>query len=79
MGGALIKDKLFWFYAFDAFRRNFPGTAKANNPGAFFINANPTLNGTEACATSTNSATSPLYWRADNLYTRPDGRHAGAG
>jgi hypothetical protein len=56
-GGALIKDKLFWFYAFDAFRRNFPGTAKANNPGAFFINANPTLNGTETCVITPTSAT----------------------
>ncbi len=57
-GGALIKDKLFWFYAFDAFRRNFPGTAKANNPGVFFINANAALNGTETC---TNTATSSVF------------------
>ncbi|HEX9202194.1 MAG TPA: TonB-dependent receptor [Acidobacteriaceae bacterium] len=62
VGGPLVKDKLFWFYAFDAYRRNFPGTAKANNPGAFFINANPTLNGTETCvntATSTTFAGAP--------------------
>jgi len=57
VGGRLIKDKLFWFYAFDAFRRNFPGTAKAINPGAFFINANPTLNGTETCVITPTSAT----------------------
>ena len=55
-GGALIKDKLFWYYAFDAFRRNFPGTAKANNPGAFFINANPALNGTETCVITPTGA-----------------------
>ena len=36
MGGPLIKDKLFCFYAFDQYKRNFPGTAKANNPGSFF-------------------------------------------
>lgn len=35
-GGALIKDKLFWSYTYDQHHRNFPGTAKANNPGAFF-------------------------------------------
>ncbi len=52
-GGALIKDKLFWFYAFDAYRRNFPGTGKANNPGAFFINANAALNGSETCTVTT--------------------------
>jgi outer membrane receptor protein involved in Fe transport len=56
-GGKLIKDKLFWFYAFDAFRRNFPGTAKANNPGPFFINANAGLNGTETCAVTPAAAT----------------------
>ncbi|QNI38366.1 TonB-dependent receptor [Edaphobacter sp. 4G125] len=32
VGGALIKDKLFWFYAWDQYRRNFPGTAVAGNP-----------------------------------------------
>lgn len=29
LGGALIKDKLFFFYAFDEFRRVFPGTGSA--------------------------------------------------
>lgn len=51
VGGPLIKDKLFWFYAFDAYRRNFPGTAKANNPGSFFINADAALPGTASCGT----------------------------
>jgi hypothetical protein len=36
VGGPLIKDKLFWFYAFDEFRRNFPGAAVAANPASFF-------------------------------------------
>jgi len=38
--GPLKKDKLFWAYAFDEYRRNFPGDAKANNPASFF--ATPT-------------------------------------
>lgn len=38
VGGPLIRDRLFWFYAFDTYRRNFPGTAKAANPGSFFVN-----------------------------------------
>ena len=29
LGGPIIKDKLFFFYAFDQFRRVFPGTAQA--------------------------------------------------
>lgn len=39
VGGPLIKDKLFGFYAFDQFRRTFPGVAKANSPSIF---ADPT-------------------------------------
>lgn len=36
VGGPLIHDRLFWFYAFDAFRRNFPGVAVSGNPGTFY-------------------------------------------
>jgi carboxypeptidase family protein len=36
VGGPLIKDKLFWFVAYDWFHRNFPGTAVASNPTQFF-------------------------------------------
>jgi outer membrane receptor protein involved in Fe transport len=36
MGGALKKDKLFWFYGFAQYDRNFPGTAKATTPSTFF-------------------------------------------
>ena len=39
IGGPLIKDKLFFFYAFDQFRRVFPGTSSAANV-AFY--ADPT-------------------------------------
>ena len=35
-GGPLIKNKLFWFYAYDQYRRNFPGVAKPANPASFF-------------------------------------------
>lgn len=53
VGGPLIKDKLFWFYAFDAYRRNFPGTAKANDPKTFFVNADSVLPANQTCNTST--------------------------
>src|ERR1035441_3972117 len=42
-GGALKKDKLFWFYGYAQYRRNFPGTGKAASPGSFFVNPDPTL------------------------------------
>jgi len=35
-GGPLVKDKLFWFYAYDQYKRNFPGVAKPATPSAFF-------------------------------------------
>ncbi|MGA2672757.1 MAG: carboxypeptidase regulatory-like domain-containing protein [Terracidiphilus sp.] len=35
-GGPLKKDKLFWFYGYAQYRRNFPGTSKAATPGSFF-------------------------------------------
>src|SRR6266403_2718976 len=36
IGGSLLKDKLFFFFAFDRYTRNFPGTAIPSNPGPFF-------------------------------------------
>jgi hypothetical protein len=36
VGGAIKKDRLFWFLAYDGFHRNFPGTAVTSNPNAFF-------------------------------------------
>ena len=35
-GGPLKKDKLFWFYGYAQYRRNFPGTGKAAAPSTFF-------------------------------------------
>lgn len=57
VGGPLIKDRLFWFYSFDAYRRNFPGTAKANNPGSFFVAPDASLSGTQACNLNTGAVT----------------------
>jgi len=57
VGGPLVKDKLFWFYAFDAYRRNFPGTAKANNPQAFFVAPDATVPTGQSCSTSTGTYT----------------------
>ncbi len=35
-GGPLRRDKLFWFFAYDQHRRDFPGVARANEPATFF-------------------------------------------
>jgi outer membrane receptor protein involved in Fe transport len=36
IGGPIIKDKLFWFLAYDKFHRNFPGFSVPNNAASFF-------------------------------------------
>ena len=67
IGGPIIKDKLFWFYSYDGFRRNFPGTAVPSNPAAFFqapdavLPVNSSTSQPYDCATiiSTQGKTSP--------------------
>jgi len=55
IGGPIKKDKLFFFLAFDRYDRNFPGTAKATSPAAFFalplqaLTTAYTLDGTTNC------------------------------
>jgi hypothetical protein len=59
IGGPIIKDKLFFFYAFDVYARNFPGTAKPNSP-SFFLTPNvgaPANGGT--CNVTTGAVTTP--------------------
>ena len=34
-GGAIIKDKLFWYYTFDEHRHLFPGIGRPSNPNTF--------------------------------------------
>ncbi len=52
-GGAIIKDKLFWQYTYDQHHRDFPGTAKANSPSAFFSQPDSTLPAGAACDLTT--------------------------
>ena len=59
VGGPLIKDRLFWFYAFDQFKRNFPGTARANNPAAFFTTPDAVLPAGYACSATSGTVTAP--------------------
>ncbi len=49
VGGALLHDKLFWFYAFDDFIRNFPLVAQAGSPTTFFAAADTVLPAGKAC------------------------------
>jgi outer membrane receptor protein involved in Fe transport len=60
-GGPLVKDKLFWFYAYDQYKRNFPGLAKPATPSAFFNQwADMTLPTGASCTTTTATGTTTL-------------------
>ena len=69
IGGPIIKDKLFFFFAFDRFLRNFPGVTSFGNANIFFAavpNAAPGTNGT--CAgTTQNTAGGAVCQLAVNL------------
>jgi outer membrane receptor protein involved in Fe transport len=60
-GGPLLKDKLFWFYGFAQYRRNFPGTAKAATPGSFFTVPDATAPSGTTCYTTTTAVGSITY------------------
>ena len=36
IGGPIIKDKAFWFFGYDRYHHNFPGTAVPNSASSFF-------------------------------------------
>ncbi len=59
VGGPLIKDKLFWFYAFDGYKRNFPGTAKPASPSVFFATPDAALNAGYTCSPTTGAISAP--------------------
>jgi outer membrane receptor protein involved in Fe transport len=49
-GGPIIKDKLFWFYTYDQYARNFPGIARVYTPGTFFATPDATLPAGSTCS-----------------------------
>jgi hypothetical protein len=50
VGGALIKDKLFWIYTFDQHHRIFPGIAVPENPSTFYSLPNAALPAGAVCS-----------------------------
>ncbi len=57
VGGPIKKDKLFFFYAFDQYKRNFPGTSKAATPGSFFVAPDAALPTGATCNLATGAVT----------------------
>ena len=68
IGGPIMKDKIFWFYAYDQSRRNFPGTSRTTDPTDLLQPATP-LTGKESCTGASGN-----NFGAPNLtYTNPAG------
>lgn len=59
MGGALIKDKLFWMYTYDQHTHVFPVTGTPDNPTNFYTNPAPLASFTagESCNATTGVLT----------------------
>jgi hypothetical protein len=72
VGGAIVRDKLFWIYTFDQERRNFPGISRPSDPNDFFAPSNATLPATETCDPTKNSSsgftTTALSFTAEGDY-----------
>jgi hypothetical protein len=57
VGGALIKDKLFWIYTYDQHTHVFPVTGIPYSPQQFFTLPQPALSSGETCNTTTGALT----------------------
>lgn len=68
IGGPIIRDHLFWFYAYDQSRRNFPGTARVGTPAAFFAAPLATLPSGVTCS---NLSASNFPGGSKNLQYQP--------
>src|SRR5260370_27463724 len=65
VGGPIIKDKLFFFLAFDYYIRNFPGTAVASNPNVFLAAPSATALNTLATRLGVTSAQAATIYNND--------------
>jgi hypothetical protein len=58
VGGPIVKDKLFWFVAYDRYHHNFPGTAVPTSPSNFFAYPDAALPSGKTCGGSGSAAPS---------------------
>jgi hypothetical protein len=69
VGGPLLRNKLFWFYAFDGYKRNFPLVAQAGSPNTFFASADAALPAGKVCGGTGTAAPSTADGAACTLAT----------
>ena len=61
VGGPLLRDKLFFFYAYDQSKRNFPEVARSTDPNDLFAQSSAALPAGETCSPTAFTATSLTY------------------
>ena len=69
IGGPIIKDRLFFFFAGDGFQRNFPAVAVASNPTSFFTLPDTILPAGKVCGGTGSNAPSSIDAAACTLQT----------
>jgi Carboxypeptidase regulatory-like domain/TonB dependent receptor len=60
VGGPIVKDKLFFYFAGDKFQHNFPAVAVASNPSNFFATPDAALPGGKVCGATGAAAPSAI-------------------
>ncbi|HEX4038940.1 MAG TPA: TonB-dependent receptor [Acidobacteriaceae bacterium] len=69
VGGALIRNKLFWIYTYDQHTHVFPGTGIPTNPNAFYALPSAALPTGSSCNVATGYETTGTGTSADPNYT----------
>jgi hypothetical protein len=73
IGGPIVKDKLFFFVAWDRYHRNFPGTAVPSSPAAFFATPLTDLTSYGGSCSSLNTASITALTNGANILTATQG------
>ena len=68
IGGPIIKDKLFFFFAFDKFLRNFPGVSAPSSPTLFYAVPDATPPSNTCAGTTTATVDGAVCQLAANLH-----------
>jgi hypothetical protein len=69
VGGPILKDKLFFYFAADKFQHNFPAVAVASNPSNFFATPDATLPAGVKCGGTGAAAPSAIDTNVCTLQT----------